>query len=781
MPSQQTPSFGDRLRESRVAAKLTQEALAERAGISTRAITDLERGVIRAPQRDTLDMLADALDASEEQRQEWHSLRRRLSARGPRAESPESASTQLPQPPNILVGRDEEVRDLVALLSRPQVRLVTVTGPGGVGKTRVALAVAYELAGTFHHGVRFIELAAIRDPRRLMPAIAESLGIREGEAEMVPDRLRTHLSQRHMLLVLDNLEHIPAAASDIAVLLASSAQLIMLLTSRAPLQIQAEQEYPLSPLAIGGKSRIIDVTEAESSPAVQLFVQRSQQVAPDFALTADNVAPIIAICSQLDGLPLAIELAAARTKVLTPREMLPRLSHRFEFLTEGAQDSPMRHRTMRAAIAWSYDLLGHDAQRLLRLLSTFGGGWTLEAAEAIAPGDVNVLDGHALLTNSSLIYQTSTADDKSRFRMLETIREFAMEQRQHSDERARDCRIHAEYFLDLAEIAEPELRSSGQRKWLEVIGKEIANFRVALEWSERDDVEPEMGLRLATALCWFWESRGHVSEGRGWITEALARRGTDATVRMRALSGAGWLAHIQRESGAAREYLNESLTIAQDIGDSWTIAWNLHLLGRVAYFDGDSKSARTFGLRSLELAQEIHDEWLVAWAFHLIGLAAHIGGDFASARHAYQASLDIREEIGYPEGTGTVVGLLGMLTLREGDHETALELFHESLLTLRDLGARWLVINMVANIVAIAAEFGELHRAVVLAGFVSATSTAIGATPIPIAEDAYKTGLNALRSSMTPADFDKAWDGGQRLSLTEAIHESLLVGSDNWR
>ncbi|CAN5600671.1 hypothetical protein BH24CHL1_BH24CHL1_03960 [soil metagenome] len=778
MSAERTPAFGDLLRQSRLAAKLTQERLAELAGISARAVTDLERGVIRAPRRDTLDMLAEALDLPPDEREEWHRLRRQYSTRRPPNQPRGSTEARLPQPPDSLIGRDEDVKGLVAILES-DTRLVTVTGVGGVGKTRVALEVGHRVGDAFKNGVRLgvrlIELSTVRDPNLLVPAIAQELGLREGDADALGERLRTYLSRRNMLLILDNFEHLLDAAVDVSELLASSPTLNVLVTSRARLQIHAEHEYPLSPLRIPSREGVPSHEHADAYSAIQLFVERSRQVNPDFSLTSDNVKAITTICTQLDGLPLAIELAVTRIKVLTPQQMLPRLLHRFEFLTEGLQDAPDRHRTMRAAIGGSYDLLHSEEQELLRRLSVFVGGWTFEAAEAVAPPGVDVLDGLSTLANNSLIHHSTQANGLSRFRILETVREFGLELLHHLGEYDDLRDQHASYFLQLAEEAEPELKGPRQVEWLAILGNELANFQAALEWSVRPDVDPEIALRLAGALSWFWESRGHVSEGRHWLNRALSKGSAKQKIQLKALAGAGWLAHIQHDSSTARAILHECLDIARETGDRWTTAWAFHLLGRVAYFDGDAETARAFGEQSLSLARDVDDQWIVAWALHLLALAAHIEGDFNTARRCYEESLEIRQEIGYPEGIGTVTGLLGMLALREGDHDRALRLLRTSLMTNRDLGARWLTINMVANIVTIAAIYGDPIRAARLAGFVAAMSDSVGASPIPIAESTFQEGLSAARRALGDGAYEHSWSDGQSLSMDEAIDEALSV------
>jgi predicted ATPase/DNA-binding XRE family transcriptional regulator len=755
MTAHDAPVFGDLIRQRRLATGLTQDALAEKAGISTRAVTDLERGVIRAPRRDTLEMLAGALDLSHEERREWHRMRRQLSTRRAASSSGTSNKTYLPQPPNPLLGRDHEVSALVDLLRQPEVRLVTTSGPGGVGKTRVAIAVGHRLVHSFADGVRFIELAAVRDPNLLLPAIAQQLGLREGSNQAVRDRLTTFLSRRRLLLILDNFEQLLLAAPDIAMLLSHSTDLKMLVTSRARLQLQAEHEFPLAPLPLPEWDGNLSYDEIELYAAVDLFVQRSKQIAPEFHVNPENVSAIAAICSHLDGLPLAIELTAARAKVLPPHEMLRRLVHRLAFLTGGVQDVPDRHRTMRGAIAWSYDLLSPAEQSLFRQLSIFVGGWTFEAAEAMAPPGIDVLGGLTTLVDNSLVFQTAQPDGRYRFNMLETIRGFGLEQLDELGELNLARQQHTRYFLQLVEEAEPHLRGAGQPEWLTLLADELANLRAALEWSQRPEVDPDIGLRLVAALSWFWESRGYITEGRRWLTGALERGTHRSGTRMRALSGAGWMAHIQRDSDSARSLLTEALHLAVDIQDRWAEAWILHLLGRVAYFDDDASTARRYGEQSLSVARQLGDDWIIAWDYHLFGLADFIAGDLQSTRKNYETSLRIRERIEYPEGISLIHGLLGVVALREGDEASALRLLREGLVTGHELGARWLIVNWIVNIVLIAAGRGEASRAARLAGFVAMMGSISGANPIPINDITFQNGIQEARELLGREEFDR--------------------------
>lgn len=763
-------SFGTLLRQRRVAARFTQEALAEAAGVSTRAITDLERGVIRAPRRDTLELLADALELSGDEREEWRKLRADLSARL----SDTTPGDRLPQPPNQLIGREREVNALVNLLTHADTRLITVTGPGGVGKTRVALAVAHAMSGSFRDGIHFIELASIQDPDLVLPAIAQQLGLRETNPEATRKRLKAVLASRQILLILDNMEHLRPAAGDISELLAHSDTVTILATSRAGLRIAAEHVFPVAPLPLPDWDPGQIPNRLGQYPGIELFVQRARQVSPGFELTPENAAPVSAICSWLDGIPLAIELAAARISVLPPQQLLARLADRLNFLTDGLRDAPDRHQTMRSAIGWSYELLDPPHQELFRALSIFVGSWTLEAAEAVAPNGIDLMNGIARLADDNLIHQVHD-ETSARFTMLQTIREFGLEQLEYAGELTDLQQRHAAYVLALVEEGESHIRGRDQIEWLNRLATESADIRAALAWSQREDVPAEHGLRLTASLVWYWEARGEVFEAREWLARAIERGSNDHARLMPLLSGAGWMAHIQQDSPAAADLLEHSLRIARELGADWWQAWNLHLLGRVAYFRGDAKDAHRCARESLQIATTLSDQWLMSWDYHLSGLASFIEGDLTSTREKFAESLRLREEIGYPEGISLINGLTGVLLIREGKYQPALDYLRVAIEIGGQLGARWLVINWIANLIYIAAERGQFEPAARLVGFVDASSERTGAIPIPITTDVFEQGRQAVISQLDEATVAPLFTEGQAMSLHTAVREALKI------
>jgi len=553
--AKRSSAFGDLLRQYRVAAGLTQQALAERARVGRRTISDLERGLFHRPRRDTVARLAQALDLSARDRVgfeaaglRWHGS---PLSHAPRTGRPHNLPPQL----TGLVGRERDVAVVAALLRRDDGRLLTLTGPPGVGKTRLSLAAAERLLDLFADGVFFVALAPVTDPDQVAPVIAGALGLREEGGRSVGESLRAHLRARHMLLVLDNFEHVATAAVLVVDLLTACPRLTVLVTSRAPLHVRGEQTFAVSPLALPDATHPPPADALTQYSAIELFLQRARAHAPDFELTVANAPAVAAICRHLDGLPLAIELAASRIALLPPQALLARLERRLSLLIAGAHDLPRRQRTLRAAIAWSYDLLAADERALFARLGIFVGGCTLEAAEAVcraacgAAGDRRdtELDGLASLMDKSLLRMAAAGQGEPRFGMLETIREYALERLAARGDEEESRRRHAGYYLALAEAAEPELTGPTQGMWLERLEHEGDNLRAALRWT-RESGEIETGLRLAGALWRFWYTRGYQREGRGWLEGLLALAATgpgapSKAARAKAFNAAGVLAY----------------------------------------------------------------------------------------------------------------------------------------------------------------------------------------------------------------------------------------------
>ncbi len=484
----------------------------------------------------------------------------------------------LPVQPTPFIGREKEVAGVAALLSREHVRLLTLSGPGGTGKTRLGLQVADELSDRFAEGVFFVNLAPIRDPEFVLPAIAQVLGIKEASEQSPLDLLQASLREQQVLLLLDNFEQVVRAALHVAALLAACPQLKIMVTSRMALHVRAEHEFVVPPLSLPDPARLPDLIELAQYEAVTLFVERAQAIKADFALTEVNARAIAEICVRLDGLPLAIELAAARIKLLPPQALLKRLSHRLEVLTGGAQDLPDRQQTLRNTIAWSYDLLAEQEQRLFRWLSIFVGGCTLEAAEALCQtgGEPtsSLLEGVASLLDKSLVQQTEREGEEARLVMLETLREFGLESLQGYGELEAARGAHARYYLELAEQAEPELRGPEQVTWLHRLEQEYGNLRAALEWGLEEAAEQmaerrELALRLSAALEALWLQHGYYREARTFLERTLARsEGESASLRARVLQAAAYVALLQGDHDAENWITHAALPAPSSCSDA---------------------------------------------------------------------------------------------------------------------------------------------------------------------------------------------------------------------
>src|ERR687894_671090 len=606
----------------------------------------------------------------------------------------ESHTNNLPLQATPLVGREREVEAVCGLLRSSETRLLTLLGPGGTGKTRVGLQVAAELADGFEDGVFFVPIAAITDPALVAPTIARLLGLSEG-AQTPEELLEGYLRDRQTLLLLDNLEQVLEAAPIVERLLSNAPNLKILATSRIPLGLYGEYEFPVPPLSLPDPDSLPPLEHLTEYEAVRLFVERARAVKPDFVLTEENGPAVVEICERLDGLPLAIELAAARIKLLPPRVLLDRLGNRLKILTGGARNLPERQRTLRNAIEWSYGLLDEGEKLLFGRLGVFSSGATLEAIEAVcdAEGDLptDVFEGASSLLDKSLLRQEEGAAGEPRFVMLETIHEFANVKLEDSGEAEELRRLHTEFFLALSEEAEPMLWGAEDGAWLDRLEQEHDNMRAALSWAIEHE-EATLALRVSGALRWFWYMEGYYGEGRRWLEAALGKDwgAAAAEARARALEGVGWLASSQGDLDRAQAAAKEGLKLSTEAGLGDIVVADLrNVLGEaIARQRGDYEWAAELLTESLALHRKAGDIRGIAWSLASLANVSGDQGDHERAKELYEEGLALSRELGGAETIGAQLLSLGYEFLLEGDHERAAALNEEAATLLRNRGYR---------------------------------------------------------------------------------------------
>jgi predicted ATPase len=612
---------------------------------------------------------------------------------GTPAEAAAKRAQNLPVHRTPFIGRRADRTALQPLLLDPGIRLITLTGPGGTGKTRLAVQVASDLAAHFPGGACFVNLALISDPRLILPAIAQALGVREMAGQPLASLVREHLrGLGNMLLILDNFEQLAAAAPEVAELLDDCPGVKAMVTSRVVLRLYGEQEYSVLPLPLPEPGSLLAPERLLDFPSVALFVQRAAAVRPDFRLTAENAAAVVEICRRLDGLPLAIELAAARVKVLPPAGMLARIASRLELLRGGAHDLPERQRTLRGTIDWSYDLLTPSEQRLFRRLAIFVGGGTLEAAEAVCNVledlDVEVLDAVTSLVDKSLLTQIGAGDEESRFAMLETLREYGQERLVQTREWEVTREAHAAYCLVLAEEGLHNTAPAEQDAWLVRCDREYDNFRAALEYLATTG-NTEWGMRLAAALLRFWESREHLTEGRALLAAILNKSGADAPSihRAGALFAAGVLAAAQLDP-ITEKLTRESFEMYREFGDTAGMAMVMNGLAIQAAGRGEYEVARAHVEEAVLLWGKLGAGKVTLALSNLANIAKQ-QGDYATARSTYGQILQDYRAVGDIRGIAFTLNGLGDVAAREGDHARARQHYEESLARFRGIHDEW--------------------------------------------------------------------------------------------
>jgi predicted ATPase/class 3 adenylate cyclase len=715
----------------------------------------------------------------------------------------------LPLQPTPLVGRVREVEEVTEQLRGEQVRMLTLTGPGGTGKTRLALQSAAALLEEFDDGVFFVSLATISDPDLVPSTIAEPLGVREIAAQTLEVSLKTYIRDKRLLLIMDNFEHILDGASIVGELVGACPKLKVLATSRIPLGLYGEREYPVPPLALPDPRVLPPVKVLTQYEAVKLFVERARAVKEDFEVTNESAPAVAEICARLDGLPLAIELAAARVRILPPQKMLQRLSNRLKLLQGGPRDLPARQQTLRGTIDWSYELLTEEEKALFGRLAVFSGGRTLEAIEEICDpeGDIDALEGVDSLVEKSLLRQEE-AEGEPRFVMLETVQEYAREKLDESGESEEIKRAHAGYFLALAEEAEPELKGPDQLEWLQRLEAEHDNMRAALGWALGQE-NVELGLRLAGALWLFWWMRGYDSEGRRWFEEALAMEGrASIEARAMALAGVGALAshqgdldraeeaceegmeliapeaseaklyllltmgHIaieKAEYDKATEVFEESLALSQQLGNGWGRARSLMSLATVIHEQGDLERATKLYEEGMGFFREQGDKLGLARCLNNLGLALYARGDLGRAANLTEEGVTLLRELG--AGADRAVGLcnLGWMALLQKDLGRAADLYEESLVLAWDNGMKPIVLPTLEGYACVAGAQGEAQRAAQLWG---AAQTLHEAKGIPRDTDwlaEADSRISEVRSGLGEQAWEEALRKGRAMTLEEAV------------
>ena len=692
----------------------------------------------------------------------------------------EARPTNLPGQRTSFVGREREVEEVTALLK--ETRLVTLTGPGGTGKTRLALKVAADQLDRFADGVFFVDLTPITDPDLVPSMIAQALLVRDEPGRDLLDTLTDHVRDRHLLIVLDNSEQVIEAGLAVARLLDSTPGLVVLVTSRVPFHLSGEREFRVPPLDVPDPATASDLDVIVRSEAVSLFTERAAAVRPGFRVSAENAAAIAEITNRLDGLPLAIELAASRLNLLTPSGLLARLTERLPLLTGGARDLPDRQRTLRGTTDWSHELLQPRERALFARLAVFAGGWTLESAEAVCGlhGELDVLEGSSVLVDANLVRRLDDPDGSPRFTMLETIREYASERLAQSGEEAELRRRHAEHFRDLAESDDPgfffRVAGVGREQGAKVVrlDRENDNVRAALRWAtEGGDVVT--GLRIAASLSWYWQHRGHFADGRGWLERLLSHPDAPAewALRVRALLALGDMGSMQGDRELALRAYEEAVSIAREIRDPQLLAWSLLDLADVPTWAKDYNRAEAMLREGLASAEEAADRPLASEVRAVLGRLAYYRGDLAAAHEAYQEAVAIQRELGADRLVAINVARLADVEVHLGQLDAAEEHYRESLVMVTEAGNDVISAVMLVFLAWVASRKASYQRAARLIGAVDRMREEIGGGPTREVIAEWIDAEDEARRALGDDAFERARAEGFSLTLEEAVSYAL--------
>ena len=696
----------------------------------------------------------------------------------PPLRSADAAPNNLPARESSFVGRDRELAEIRRLLFTTNI--LTLTGIGGSGKTRLAIEAAAGLVETLPDGAWSVELGALAAGDLVFNTVASTLNVRAGPASTLEETLLEYLRSRTLLLILDNCEHLAAAcATFVGAVTRSCPNVRVLATSREALNVPGEVVWHVPSLSIPATDGV-SLDELTDYEAPRLFIERAAAIRPGFALTSRDARAVAAICRRLDGIPLAIELAAARVPVLSVEQIAARLDERFRLLTGGSRTAAPRQRTLRGALDWSYDLLSANERALLRRLAVFAGGWTLEGCEAVCGGDgveaSDVLDLLTQLISKSLALM-ETPGDQVRYRMLETVREYGAERLVEANESAAIRTRHRDWYLGMAEQAEAALGGADQVTWLRRLQAEYDNLRAALEWSRAGEGSADAGMRLAWGLWQFWYVRGDFSEGRMWLETMLRRhRGRDV-LRAKVLREAGFLAWRQGDYSAAADLGAEGLAIFRDLGDVPGMGGALYLLGNVAFYQGDLGRAKTLHSESLALRRQAGDRRRIAISLNVLGEVARAEGDYRTARAAYEESLALAREAGDQRGAATATGNLGYVALQEGDAEQAARLLREGLSSAKQLVHKLGIAGYLAGLAGAAGLAREYPRAARLIGATRALLAALGASLTTPDRNSYESTMETTRAVLGDATYAQLVEEGAAMTL-EQIVDYALTGSD---